>query len=139
MAAGGSGDWNRPLTRGGVVRVYRRLERTVYRHVGSRAAFDVPAGLPVRSGVGSTRPRPCRLCSRTEAPPARGLGTISRGTPSTRLRRTRYIGLARVPLGHILKAVGLNVLRLGEWFLETARAKTRSTSFVRLMAAATAA
>ena len=34
-------------------------------------------------------------------------GTISRGTRSTRLRRTRYIGLPRVHLGHILTAVGL--------------------------------
>jgi transposase len=33
-------------------------------------------------------------------------GTISRGTRSTRLRRTRDIGLARVRLGHILTAVG---------------------------------
>jgi transposase len=66
-------------------------------------------------------------------------GTISRGIRSTRLRRTRYIGLARVRLGHILTAAGLNLLRLGEWFLETAPAKTRITPFARLMAAATAA
>jgi transposase len=66
-------------------------------------------------------------------------GTISRATRSTRLRRTRDIGLARVHLGHILTAVGLNVLRLGEWLLETARAKTRITPFARLMAAAAAA
>ena len=66
-------------------------------------------------------------------------GTISRGTRSTRLRRTRYIGLARVHLGHILTATGLNVLRLGEWFLETERAKTRLTPFARLMAEAPAA
>ena len=66
-------------------------------------------------------------------------GTISRGTRSARLRRTRYRGLARVHLGHILTAVGLNVLRLGEWLLETARAKTRITPFARLMAAAAAA
>jgi hypothetical protein len=39
-----------------------------------------------------------------------------------------------VRLGHIFAAVGLNVLRLGEWFLETARAKTRITPFARLMA-----
>jgi hypothetical protein len=52
---------------------------------------------------------------------------------------TRYIGLARVHLGHILTAVGLNVLRLGEWFLETARAKTRITPFARLTANGTAA
>ncbi len=66
-------------------------------------------------------------------------GTISRGTRSTHLRRTRYIGLARVHLGHILTAAGLNVLRLGEWFLETERAKTRLTPFARLMADAPAA
>ena len=66
-------------------------------------------------------------------------GTISRETRSMRLRRTRYIGLRRVHLGHILAAVGLNVLRLGEWFLETSRAKTRITPFARLMAAGAAA
>jgi transposase len=66
-------------------------------------------------------------------------GTISRKTRSLRLRRTRDIGLARVHLGHLLTAVGLNVLRLGEWFLETSRAKTRLTPFARLMAKAPAA
>jgi transposase len=66
-------------------------------------------------------------------------GTISRETRSLRLRRTRYIGLRRVHLGHILAAVGLNVLRLGEWFLETSRAKTRIAPFARLMADGAAA
>jgi transposase len=66
-------------------------------------------------------------------------GTISRETRSLRLRRTRDIGRKRVPLGHILAAVGLNVLRLGEWFLNTAPAKTRLTPFARLMAEAPAA
>jgi transposase len=66
-------------------------------------------------------------------------GTISRETRSMRLRRTRDIGLRRGPLGHILAAVGRNVSRLGEWFLETARANTRITPFARLMAHAPAA
>jgi transposase len=66
-------------------------------------------------------------------------GTISRGIRCTRLRRTRYIGLTRVRLGHILTAVGLNVLRLSEWFLETARVKPRLTPFARLMADSAAA
>jgi transposase len=66
-------------------------------------------------------------------------GTISRETRSLRLRRTRDLGLRRVHLGHILAAVGLNVWRLGEWFLETSRAKTRITSFARLMADGAAA
>ena len=66
-------------------------------------------------------------------------GTISREVRAARLRRTRYIGLARVHLGHILTAAGLNLLRLGEWFLEAARAKTRVTPFARLMVEAPAA
>jgi transposase len=66
-------------------------------------------------------------------------GTISRETRSLRLRRTRSIGLRRVHLGHLFAAVGLNVLRLGEWFLETARANTRLTPCARLMAHAPAA
>ena len=66
-------------------------------------------------------------------------GTISRGMRSARLRRTRYIGLSRVHLGHILTAAGLNILRLGEWCLEIPRAKTRITPFARLMADAPAA
>jgi hypothetical protein len=61
-------------------------------------------------------------------------GTISRGTRGVRLRRTRDLGLAGVRLGHLLTAVGLNVLRLSEGFLETARAKTRTTPVARLMA-----
>jgi hypothetical protein len=39
-----------------------------------------------------------------------------------------------VHLGHLLRAAGLNALRLGERFLETARAKARLTPFARLMA-----
>jgi hypothetical protein len=65
--------------------------------------------------------------------------TMSRGVWGTRLRRTRDRGLARVHLRHILTAVGLNVLRLGEWFLENSRAKTRITPCARLMADTTAA
>jgi transposase len=66
-------------------------------------------------------------------------GTISRGTRATRLRRTRYRGLARVQLGHILTELGINALRLGEWWLKQERPKTRITPFARVMAAAKAA
>jgi transposase len=48
-------------------------------------------------------------------------------------------GRQRTDSTHILAAVGLNVLRLGEWFLETSRAKTRITPFARLMADGAAA
>jgi transposase len=66
-------------------------------------------------------------------------GTMSRGVRGACRRRTRCRGLPRVHLGHILTAMGLNVLRLGEWFLETSRAKTRITPFARLRADSVAA
>jgi Transposase DDE domain len=64
-------------------------------------------------------------------------GTLSRAIRRTRLRRTRYIGEARVHLGHLLAAVALNFLRLGEWLTGAERAKSRRSPFARLMAAAT--
>jgi transposase len=95
---------------------------------------------PQYQALQAARPREATEAFRAEYARRAGIeGTISRGIRSTRLRRTRYIGLARVRLGHILTAVGLNALRLGEWFLETARAKTRITPFARLMAESAAA
>lgn len=60
--------------------------------------------------------------------------TLSRGVRTSRLRRTPYIGLKRTHLGHLRTAVGLNWLRLGEWFSEIPYAKTRRSPFTRLMA-----
>lgn len=62
-------------------------------------------------------------------------GTLSRGIRTCRLRQIRYIGLAKTRLGHLLTAVALNFLRLGEWFADMPRAKTRRSPFVTLMAA----
>jgi transposase len=95
---------------------------------------------PQHQALQTARQREATEAFQTEYACRAGIeGTISRGTRSTRLRRTRYIGLARVHLGHLLTAVGLNILRLGEWLLETTRAKTRITPFARLMAAGVAA
>jgi len=66
-------------------------------------------------------------------------GTLSRGIRTCDLRRTRYIGLARVHLGHVLTAVAINALRLGEWFADVPHATTRRSPFTRLMADALAA
>jgi len=63
-------------------------------------------------------------------------GTISRGLRRCGLRQARYIGLAKTRLQHLLTAVALNFLRLGEWLSGTPRAQTRRTPFTRLMAAA---
>jgi transposase len=62
-------------------------------------------------------------------------GTLSRGIRTCRLRQIRYIGLAKARLGHLLTAVALNFLRLGEWFADIPCAKTRRSPFVTLMAA----
>src|SRR5262245_5879006 len=64
-------------------------------------------------------------------------GTLSRGVRRCRLRRTRYIGLERTHLGHVLTATGLNWLRLGEWLMEIPRARTWRWRFSRLMAGST--
>lgn len=61
-------------------------------------------------------------------------GTISQGVRRCRLRRTRYIGLAKTHLGHLLTAVAVNLLRIGAWLVGEPRAKTRRSAFATLMA-----
>ena len=59
-------------------------------------------------------------------------GTHSQAIRRCGLRRSRYIGLAKTHLQHLLTAVALNVIRLGEWWLGTPRAKTRCSPFAAL-------
>jgi len=66
-------------------------------------------------------------------------GTLSRGVRTRHLRQTRSIGQARTHLGHVFTAVALNFLRLGEWFADRPRARTRRTPFAKLMAESSAA
>jgi transposase len=61
-------------------------------------------------------------------------GTISQSVPVCRLRRTRYIGLAKTHLGHLLTAVAVNLLRIGAWLAGVPRARTRQSAFATLMA-----
>jgi transposase len=63
-------------------------------------------------------------------------GSLSQGVRRCRLRRSRYVGMARVHLGHVLTAAGLNFLRAGQWLLDTPRARTRRCAFLRAMAPA---
>jgi transposase len=63
-------------------------------------------------------------------------GTPSQGVRRCGLRRTRYIGLARTHLQHLMTAVALNMVRLGEWWLGTPLAKTRCSPFAALRVAA---
>lgn len=59
-------------------------------------------------------------------------GSLSQGLRVCDLRRARYIGAAKTRLQHILIAAGLNIRRIGEWFAETPRARTRVAPFVTL-------
>ncbi len=48
------------------------------------------------------------------------------------LRRTRYIGLAKTHLQHVVTAAATNVLRLVAWFEEVPRGFTRRSALARL-------
>jgi transposase len=66
---------------------------------------------------------------------AGGEGTFTQGNRRSDLRHARYIGLAKTHLQQVLTAVALNLLRVLDWLAEIPRAKTRTSAFVRLMAA----
>ncbi len=59
-------------------------------------------------------------------------GTFSQGVGLGDLRRTRYRGLAKTRLLHLLIATALNVLRVAAWLAERPRAQTRTSAFAAL-------
>lgn len=59
-------------------------------------------------------------------------GTISQGVRAYGLRRSRYWGLAKTHLQHLVTAAALNLDRLGAWFEERPLAKTRVSRFAKL-------
>ncbi len=59
-------------------------------------------------------------------------GTFSQGVGLGDLRRTRYRGLAKTRLLHLLIATALNVLRVAAWLAERPRAHIRRSAFARL-------
>jgi transposase len=59
-------------------------------------------------------------------------GTMSQGVGLGDLRRTRYRGLAKTRLLHLLIATALNVLRVAAWLAERPRAHTRRSAFANL-------
>ena len=61
-------------------------------------------------------------------------GTISQAVRVCRLRRTRYVGLAKAHLGHVLTAVAVNLLRIGAWLVGVPGARTRQSAFATLTA-----
>ena len=63
-------------------------------------------------------------------------GTISQGTHTGDLRRSRYIGLAKTGLMHLLLAAALNFMRVAAWLAERPRSRTRQSTFAALAGAA---
>jgi transposase len=59
-------------------------------------------------------------------------GTVSQGVRVAGLRRSRYLGLAKTHLHHLLTGTALNLLRLGAWLADLPHARTRQSAFVRL-------
>lgn len=56
-------------------------------------------------------------------------GTLSQGIRAFELRQTRYIGLSKTHLQHILTAVAINIVRVDNWLTGTPLAKTRVSRF----------
>jgi transposase len=59
-------------------------------------------------------------------------GTIAQGSRIADLHRSRYRGLAKTKLLHILIAAALNFLRVAAWLVDQPRARTRNSAFARL-------
>ena len=66
-------------------------------------------------------------------------GTISQGARLGDLRQSRYIGLTKTRLLHLLIATALNFLRAAAWFATIPLAQTRRSAFATPMAAPRAA
>ncbi len=59
-------------------------------------------------------------------------GTMAQGVGLGDLRRTRYRGLAKTRLLHLLIATALNILRVSAWLAERPRAHARRSAFATL-------
>jgi transposase len=66
------------------------------------------------------------------APRAGVEGTLSQGTRGFGLRRSRYVGLAKTRLQHILTAAAMNLMRTADWLEHSPRAQTRYSRFAAL-------
>lgn len=64
--------------------------------------------------------------------------TVSQGTRAFGLRRSRYIGLAKTHLQHILTAAAIDLMRIADWLVEAPRTQTRCSRFAALAPAACA-
>jgi transposase len=66
-------------------------------------------------------------------------GTVSRAVRTCGVRRSKYVGLTKTHLRHLLSATSLSFLRVGEWPTGVPKATARRSPFARLMAGPVAA
>ncbi|EDX83258.1 Transposase, IS4 family protein [Synechococcus sp. PCC 7335] len=59
-------------------------------------------------------------------------GTLSQGVRVFGMRQTRYIGLAKTHLQHLLTAAAMNIVRIARWLDGVPHAKTRTSRFAAL-------
>jgi transposase len=62
-------------------------------------------------------------------------GTISQAVGVLGMRRTRYRGLDKVHLQHLMTAAAMNLMRVIDWLSDKDRATTRMSAFARLAVA----
>jgi transposase len=73
-------------------------------------------------------------CKHTYARRAGSEGTMAQGTRTGDLRRSRYIGLVKTRLMHLLLAAAINLRRVAAWLADIPRARTRPAAFAALAA-----
>jgi len=59
-------------------------------------------------------------------------GTISQGTRTSDLRRSRYVGFVKTRLLHLLIGAAMNFMRLAAWLADVPHAQTRRSAFAKL-------
>jgi hypothetical protein len=59
-------------------------------------------------------------------------GTIHQATATTGIRRSRYLGLPKTHLAHIITATAINLIRLDAWWTETPPGRTRTSHLATL-------
>jgi len=64
-------------------------------------------------------------------PSRAGLRTLSQGIQVMGLRQTRYVGLVKVRLQHLLTAAALNVVRMVSWLHGVPHAKLEHHDLLR--------
>jgi transposase len=64
-------------------------------------------------------------------------GTLAHAIRAFELRETRYIGLAKTHLQHLLTAAIINIVRLIDWLQDPRRSTTHPSRFGALALAAT--